>query len=178
MKVIEVKILDVNRDEFISKLNQQKISDEEEFLITESYWLSPLSSDRVRIREYELLTDHTSRVFLTIKKDEEAADRPSILSTRNEVNVEMFSEKDAMDFLDILGFRRIKVLQKERYKFRYNDLCIQFDKMGDLNWMEVEAPSESLVYAFLFEMGYSLNDLCNKSTEDLHNEQVAKGWEK
>ena len=168
MKEIEVKILNVDREEFMGKLDRE-IVNVHEFEISESYWLSPLSPNKVRMRSISFLDGKNYGIDLTVKQEINTEEELDI-SIREEVNLEILYESDGIELLSSLGFKKVIELKKSRYKFQYKGNSIQFDTMGDINWVEIESPDIDTLYAFLFQMGYSKADLNKKSTEELYME--------
>jgi len=162
MKEIEVKILDIDREELIEKLEKLNATKKYD-LIVEDYFFKCKSGEVLRIRKIG------SQVILTHKSQRE---KNTSIKQRTETEIMSNDLDSSIEFLEKLGFKKQSKNIKRRLKYEYKNSEIVFDKyFGDKDFIpefiEIEAESKQKIIEIAKNLGFTENDFFSGSTKDL-----------
>lgn len=158
MTEIEVKILEINREEMEKKLKAlgaKKVRDEimeAVIYFTGDKWGE---GDGIRIRKEK------GKVILTVKRALEGEDAKFM----DEENIEVEDFDKMRNMMKLLGFKESVYYKKRRITYEVGDIEIVIDKyLEDLDYIpeyiEIEAPTKEKVYNMVQKLGYKDSD-CN-----------------
>lgn len=179
MKEIEVKLIGLDRDQLKAKLEAQgAVRVQSEFqtnYVIDSAERPLQNGDYLRIRRVEVDGQVQTREFTYKRRLNEAADgQPAKSRINEEYTVHIDSEEGLLQILDLLGYQLVSCGQKKRDHYQYGDLIIDFDEWDPATlsypYVEVEAPSEEALYAFLEAFAIPKEVISTKSISQLQAE--------
>lgn len=158
MTEIEVKILEINREEVEKKLKTlgaKRVREETmEAIIyfTGDKWGE---GDGIRVRKEK------DKVIFTIKRALEGDDAKFM----DEENIEVEDFEKMRHMMKLLGFKESAYYKKRRITYEIDDVEIVIDKYLDEldyipEYLEIEAPTKDQVYDMVQKLGYKDSD-CN-----------------
>ena len=162
MKEIEVKILDIDREELIKKLDKLGAVRKYDLLV-EDYFFKCRSGEVLRIRKIG------SQIILTHKGQR---DRMSCVKQREETEILSNDLDSSIKFLERLGFHQNLKNIKRRMKYEYKNSEIIFDKyLGEKDFIpefiEIEAESKNKIIEIAKNLDFTEDDFFSGSTRDL-----------
>lgn len=167
MEEIEIKVLDIDENEIVGKLNLHKAKKVVDVLVHEKYY--DFEDKRLTIKNEILrLRKAGNKVELSHKKQKTD---PSgfLVFEEHEVNVADF---DIMDrIIKNLGLKPIIDREKRRATFSYGNLTIEIHKYPSIPaWLELEGPKNN-IKDFLEKIGYTMTD-----TSSLTDNEILKKY--
>ena len=162
MKEIEVKILDIDREELIEKL--EKLNAVKKYdLLVEDYFFKCKAGEVLRIRKIG------SQIIMTHKSQKE---KMSSVKQRLETEILSNDLDTSIMFLEKLGFHQSLKNMKRRMKYEYKNSEIVFDKyLGEKDFIpefiEIEAESKNKIIEIAKNLGFTEEDFFPGSTRDL-----------
>ncbi len=163
MKEIEVKILEINKDEVIKKLEKlgaEKILEETQKAEIYDYSDKGLTKKGHTLR----VRQEGSRTEFTLKKDVSRG----FAKVKKEFNVEVNDPKVLGGILKELGLSKIKSYAKQRISYKFGEVRFDLDKVeGIPMYLEIEAPNEILIKKYVKVLGFSEKEAKNWTGEEV-----------
>ncbi|HLD00424.1 MAG TPA: class IV adenylate cyclase [Candidatus Nanoarchaeia archaeon] len=177
MKEIEVKILDINRDEIektLLSLGAQKtfegIVDAMFFDFENSYF----RNNNYTLRLRKMGNNTGDQTFLTFKKpyDQDGVKEAKI---REEYEVEVSDFETIKSFLESLGLKVYSNIQKNRTSYTLGDTHFELDQYGGKyahipEFLEIESKDVETIYRYAELMGFKKEDCKPWSIKDLEKQ--------
>jgi len=163
MKEIEVKLLEIKKDEIIKKLEEmgaEKVSDGEMNVLIYDFPDERLTGngDLVRLRGYE------GDSILAFKR--KISKGSTKIMAEYEVKIDNY--ENMKDILKELGLKILRDYSKHRTSYKLGDVHFDIDTIpGIPTFMEIEAPDEETVKEFVVKLGFSLEDARPWTGKDL-----------
>ncbi|MFH1589016.1 MAG: CYTH domain-containing protein [archaeon] len=166
MREIEVKILEVNREEVENKLidlGANKILDDELYAIRFSKKEHLLEKGiLLRLRKEGLKTK------LTVKK----SIKNKNVKAAHEYEVEVENFEETKKILETLGFEKRDKLKKHRTSYQLKNVRFEFDKyLGEQKhvpeFLEIEAHDEKTIFKYVKILGFKKEDCKPWSSTDV-----------
>ena len=157
---VEVRILNIDKDELISKLeknNAKFIGDWHQ--IRYVYDFKPINPNKwIRLRTNGVDTT------LTIK---EVKDK-TVEGTK-ELEITVSSLETTHQILEKLGYKRRSIQENKRIRYILNDVEIDIDTWPGLNtYVEFEGNSEELLKEVITLLGYDYKDAITDNAQDIY----------
>ncbi len=154
MKEIELKFLDINKDEIIKKLVEvgavQKYETELETTTFEGPNISRMDSAKTFLRVRKVVDD----VILTVKAPAE----DSVMAVREEYEVKVDDYKEAVRIFEQLGFVPFS-FSKKRTHFELDTIHFEIDEWGFIPpFLEVETQTEEQMQDIVQKLGLRIED--------------------
>ncbi|MGD1847149.1 MAG: class IV adenylate cyclase [Salibacteraceae bacterium] len=167
MKEVEVKILDIDREEIEKKLVALGAEKTFEGEMTAIYWDFPDKSLRANKRTFRLRQegDTTKLTFKTRVKHQHMK-----VNREEEVTI---SDFETMQYIfRSIGLRTNLRTVKDRVSYQYKDIKFEIDDYtGNFGYipvfLEIEGENEEAVEKIVKKLGYTMNDCKPFSTNDL-----------
>ncbi|MBU0666584.1 MAG: class IV adenylate cyclase [Nanoarchaeota archaeon] len=164
MKEIEVKILEINREELEEKLvsmGAKKVFDNEIYGLF--FRIEGIENkDTLRLRK------EGEETFLTLKK----YIPNTTVKTRDEYEVKVSDFETARTILDLLGAKEYATIRKHRTSYELSDAHIEFDKYLDEyefvpEFLEIEAKNEKTVFHIAKKLGFQPEECLPINTKEV-----------
>ena len=149
MKEIEIKILEINREEVekkLSKIGAKKVFDG----LVES-WIFDFKDDSLKAsKSFLRLRKQGEGTYLTFKK--RISNEDAKIDDEHEVRV---SDLEVMrEIIDSLGFKEIDFYKKKRISYVLDDVHFELEKLeGEYSFipefLEIEAPDVEKLYGYV-----------------------------
>lgn len=166
MDEIEVKILEVNKEEIIKKL--ESLGAEKHFEgILEALFFD--SKEKLRNSgEVFRLRREGDKIFMTHKKKIDI----SKAKVMDETEVEVSNFDEAKKIIEGLGFKVFRTLKKKRVSYKLGDVKFELDEYLDEHsfvplFLEVEASNLDILKENVEKLGFSMENCKPWSTKDL-----------
>jgi len=152
MKEIEAKILDIDKEAIVEKLESIDAKKTYDANMTNHIYRKEGFPGLFRIREQE------DKVLTTLKtKTEDSSETTKVLDEREK---EVTSKEEGEEQAKKLGFTHDLTLAKHRTEYKIGDLYFAIDEYDDIPvFLEIEAPTEEYVVAWAENLGYKESDL-------------------
>jgi adenylate cyclase, class 2 len=153
---IEIKVLEINKQEMVDKLiklGAKKILDED----IEAYYYDK-KNELSKNKEVLRLRKIGNNIFLTFKKkihDKEISKREEF-----EIEVNNFNEMD--NILKNLKYKIIKKINKHRTSYKIDNTIFEIDEFKDFNipcLMEIESKTEKEIFKYINLLNINKNKL-------------------
>ncbi len=155
---IEATFIDINKEELRMKLKKlgAQLSQPETFMRRTVFALKDPCFARVR--------DEGDRITMTYKCIEQLS-----LSGTQEINLEVNSYDDAVEFLKCCGLRAKSYEETYRETWQLHDVELDIDTWPWLpTFVEVEGPSETAVRAAVEQLGFRMEDAIFGSVDEVY----------
>ena len=174
-KELEVKVLNIDVDEVIKKLNNLGAKflyreHQKNYNITSSKFVYIPIGSYLRIREIIDDKGKTLNITLTYKeniKNEE-------IRENNEYNVNISDIEGMLSILNFLGYDSFDIGEKERFSFEFIDSIIDIDiwdkKVYPFPYMEIESTKLENIYNILDLLEIGRENISLKSIKELQEE--------
>lgn len=163
MKEIEVKVIDINKEEMVKKLldlGAEKVFEGK--LVSNLYDFEDKSIKKqhslLRLRKKE------DKVFLTFKKS----------ISKERVKIEEETETDVKDFetvdkiLQEIGLLVRVANEKKRTTYKINNTLFEIDEVESIPiFMEIEAPEENIIFEYVKKLGIDKEKVKNWSGKEI-----------
>ncbi|MFW6230456.1 MAG: class IV adenylate cyclase [Nanoarchaeota archaeon] len=174
MDEIEVKILDINKAEIISKLLElgaEKAFDGP----VETMFYDTKNMDLRRLKKILRLRRMGEKVFLTYKQKISQEH----VKIYDEEEVEVNDLETMQKMLENLGYQKKKHIMKYRTSYALDGVKFEIDQFAGAYkffppFLEIEAANKDIIYGWAEKLGFSKEDCTAKSTGDLIKEFMKK----
>jgi len=152
MKEIEAKILDIDKDAIVAKLESMDAKKTYDAKMTNHIYRKEGFPGFFRIREQE------DKVLTTLKtKTEDSSTNTKVLDEREK---EISNKKEGEEQAKTLGFKHDLTLTKHRTEYKIGEVYFAIDEYDDIPvFLEIEAPAEEYVIAWAEKLGYKESNL-------------------
>jgi len=163
MKEIEVKILEIDRDQVIQKIEALGATKVFEGPLEAIYFDFPdhaLSrrEQQLRIRKKGSQTEVTFKENMT--KD--------VAKTADEYSFYCDSHNACIAILGKIGLIKVQTFTKHRISYRLKRIAFEIDTYLNIpSLLEIEAPSIETIKKMVQQLGYTLRDTCPWSADDV-----------
>ncbi len=169
MKEIEVKILDINRQEIETKLIELGAKKIFEGELEAIFFDNKESSIRTSKQTFRLRKEE-NKIFITHKKIIPSKD----LKIRDETEIEVSDFEVARKLICAIGFKEISTSKKRRISYKLNNVKIEFDKLLDdqdfvPEFLELESENEESIFEFANILGFKKEDCKAWTGKDVIN---------
>ena len=157
---IEVRILNINKDDLISKLEENNAKFIGDWLqIRYVYDFNPVQPNKwIRLRTNGITNT------LTIK---EVKDKTEYGTKELEIEVSSLEETDKI--LEELGYTKRSIQENKRIRYILNDVEIDIDTWPKLNtYVEFESCSLDKIKEVIDLLGFSYNDAVTQDADDIY----------
>jgi len=166
MDEIEVKILEVNKEEIINKLELLGAKKVFEGVLESLFF--DFENKLRNSGEIFRLRREGNKIFITHKKKIEI-DKAKVM---DETEVEVSDFNEAKKLIESLGFEVFTKLKKKRVSYKLKNVKFELDEyLGEHSFvplfLEVEAESIEGIYESIEKLGFSKEDCKPWSTKDL-----------
>lgn len=146
---IEVKFLEINKEELIAKLRSFGATDIGER--KESDWIYYDSAGEWRDSGKEFIRVRQGRkITMAYKKEEE-----DTVTGVKEIEFEISDTQKARDFLEATGFQLARAQEKIRHTFKFDDVTVDIDSWPRIpTYVELEGPSEESIKKAAGRLGF------------------------
>ncbi len=153
-KEIEVRFLEINQQEIISRLAFLGFEDKGEDFFTEIIFYDAAGKwieERKIITRYVRLRKNNQKTILTYKMH-----RQDIPTTEaREIEFEVSDILAASELLEILGLKAFRKQEKKRHKFTKGDVTVDIDTWPRVpTYLEIEAPTEEHLKNTASDLGF------------------------
>lgn len=152
MKETEAKILDIDKEAMIAKLESMDAKKTYEGAMTNHVYHKKGFPGLFRIREQE------DKILTTLKtKTEDSTEKIKVLDEREK---EVASKEEGEEQAKVLGFEHDKTVTKHRTEYQIGEVFFAIDEHEDIPvFLEIEAPTEEYVIAWAEKLGFEEKDL-------------------
>lgn len=157
MKEIEIKILGINKERIISRLNQLGAKKIFQGQISGTVY-DTNKNDLKRKKIFLRLRKEGNKSVLCFKSKKERNNQAKI---REETEVEIDSIKDMSKILNGIGFFQTYQSRKYRISYRFGNIKFEIDTYLNLKiptFLEIEAPSIKEIEKGVKLLGYGMNN--------------------
>ena len=158
----EVRVLDIDKDEMIKKLNDLGATlVEDSYQSRYVYDFNPVNPSKwIRLRT------NGSKSTLTIKSIEDKT-----IDGTKELEVEVSSFEDTNLILNELGYKSKGFQENKRIKFDYKGIEVDIDSWPMIpTYLEIEGKSENEVYEMLDILGIDKKDTTTSDVQSIYEE--------
>ena len=149
MREIEVKILEINKNEIIKKLEQFASKEVESNLLTTITFSNPYGDASIRLRKTK------DEVIFTVKT--KVPDKE--FKVREEYETKIYDLEMFKKQLEILGFKQIMLQEKRRTIYKYKNSRINIDEYPLIPpYIEIEGDKNE-IEEIVNKIGYTLKDV-------------------
>lgn len=171
MKEIEVKVLEIDPKDVVSRLKALGATKVEQGLVHAKAYDFP--GDRLRGNgEYVRVRKIADRIELVFKSPLEGAQ----FKVHDETEVTVSDFDTTCRIFEKLGMYKFADMEKYRATFLLEDVKVEFDKYAGLPWFfEVEGPDEESVARVVTELGFDFDDrtkVVAKTIRDVYGDHV------
>ncbi len=152
MKEIEAKILNIDKEAIIAKLESMDAKKTYDANMTNHIYRKEGFPGFFRVREQE------EKVLTTLKtKTEDSTENIKVLDEREK---EVASKEEGEEQAKILGFEHDITLSKHRTEYQIGEVFFAIDEYNDIPvFLEIEGPTEEYIVAWAEKLGYTQSDL-------------------
>ncbi|MBW2973426.1 class IV adenylate cyclase [Candidatus Woesearchaeota archaeon] len=166
MKEIEVKILDIDKDKIIKKIEEagaKKIFEGD----TISHFFYMPEEETLRLRQ------EGNKTFLTYKKKEPH----KTLKIMEELEVDISDIEEMKKILEKLGFKMRQSFTKHRISYKLNKARYEIDTWPEIpTYLEVEAPTEKDIKDALEIIGLDIKNSVPWSANEVYKKYGKDIW--
>ncbi len=156
MKEIEVKILEINKEDIITKLESIGAQKLEKILIEDYFYDYPDNPIAAKNEELRLRVINKKKATLTYKKNREVKND---LKQMDEYETEISDYKTMNIILNALGLTAAANYAKERITYKLNNTRFEIDTYAGIpTYLEIEAPTETEVITAVELLGYKMEN--------------------
>lgn len=164
---IEVRILDIDKDILISKLEENNAQFIGDWLqIRYVYDFNPVLPNKwIRLRTNGIINT------LTIKEKKDSTEHGT-----KELEIEVSSVEDTDKILEELGYKKRSIQENKRIRYVLNDVEVDIDTWPHLNtYVEFESDSLDKIKEVIKLLGFDYNDAVTDDVQDIY---IKKGYTK
>ncbi len=167
MQEIEVKILDIDKDNIIKKIESLGAVKIFDGLVETAYFDTP---DKKLCKDHKTLRLRKRGTLYELTLKEKVSKAEAKIMNEYEVTVENYEVM--MSVLNGLGFQQYLSLSKHRLSYSLNDIHFEIDKYNgkykDIPpFLEIEAPSIDALKTYVLKIGFSWSDAKPWSSKDV-----------
>lgn len=166
MKEIEVKILEVDKNEIIKKL--ESFGAKQTFEGSMKVCFFDFPGDKLREKNKRLrLRKAGGKTQITLKSNIKKGD--AIIC--DEYETEIKDQEIALKIFDELGLKIIREYEKYRTSYAIDKMFFEIDEIqGCPTYIEIEGPSVEMVYEWVEKLGYEASDAVSLSGREVVEE--------
>ena len=157
---IEVRILNINKDDLISKLENNNAKFIGDWLqVRYVYDFNPVDPHKwIRLRTNGITNT------LTIKEVKDKTEYGT-----KELEIEVSSVEDTDKILEELGYKKRSIQENKRIRYILNDVEIDIDTWPKLNtYVEFESGSLDKIKEVIDLLGFNYNDAVTQDADDIY----------
>lgn len=172
MKEMELKIIDINTEEIISKLKNIgatlcKMEDQENYIydFSDGSLLSQKGYARIRVINDKL--NNKVVTYMTVKKmlSQEK------FKVMDECETEISNTEEGKRIFSALGLDVVKLVKKYRKSYKYKNTLIEID-INDISvcpfpYLEIESNSEEEIIEVVSHLGYTMDDTTAETVTEI-----------
>jgi adenylate cyclase class 2 len=150
---IEVRFLNINKDNLITQLKSLGADDKGESVLSEVIFYDP-GLTWLEERRFVRLRSKNNEVTLTYKQNKDQK-----IDSAYEVEFDVSDKTEAKKFLECIGLVSYREQEKKRHTLTYNKIIIDIDTWPSLPpYVEFEGPSEEALKEFTGKLNLSWSD--------------------